>query len=255
MDMTVEPAEPRGAQPEPQPTRGGIANLRPPSTTDEAREWGRRGGIASGESRRKRASLRAELEALLTVDDGAVAKSIAVAICREAKTGNVGAFKAIAQVLGELREVVGVEAEGLPPPIVLAVHDPGFIEAERERQRREFGEVVDVAVAELTQQQGGVATPATLPSAESPGNGSGAAGNAPGVSDNKTPAPAADAPQAPSRADFAPTPSRVPRTPSEAAAMRREQEARERAANGGGGQGDQKAARPYRAVPVTFPRR
>ena len=129
-----------------------------------------------------------------------------------------------------MKEVVGVEAETLPPPIVLAVHDPGFIEAERERQRREFAEVVDVAVAELTQQPDGVATRATRSPAESPESGCEAAVNAPKVSDDKTPAPKADAPQAHSRADFATTPSRIPRTPSEAAAMRREREARERAA-------------------------
>ena len=251
--------------------RGGAANLRPPSTSAEAREWGRRGGIASGEARRKRASLRAELEALLTVDDGAVAKSIAVAICRAAKQGNVGAFRAIAQVLGELREVVGVEAEGLPPPIVLAVHDPGFIEAERERQRREFGEIVDVAVAELTQQPDGVATSATRSSAESTERGRRAAGDAPGVPGDKTPAPEADAPQAPSCADsaqapesdggrnaVAPPPSRIPRSPSEAAAMRREREAREREQAQSGNPSPAQtegAARPYRPVPVAFSRR
>lgn len=116
---------------------GGITNLRPPSTTDEAREWGRRGGIASGVARRRKASLRAELETLLTADECVVAKSIAVAICREAKNGNVGAFKAIAQVLGELREVIGVDADALPPPVVLPVHDVAYIEAERERQKRQ----------------------------------------------------------------------------------------------------------------------
>lgn len=137
---------------EPSAQRGGIANLRRPSSTDEAREWGRRGGIASGQSRRRKASLRDELVALLTAHDGTVAKAIAVAICKEAKNGNVGAFRAIAQVLGELKEVIGIEGDSLPPPIVLSVHDAGFIEAERERQKREFAEVVDAAYTELMPQ-------------------------------------------------------------------------------------------------------
>ena len=156
----------------PSPQRGGIANLRPPSTTDEAREWGRRGGIASGEARRKRASLRDELVALLSAEGGVVAKSITVAICGEAKRGNVGAFKAIAQVLGELKEVIGVEAEALPPPIVIPIHDHAFVEAERERQRREFAEIAEAAVIELKAGTGPNAP-------ESPGTGIRPAGNAP----------------------------------------------------------------------------
>lgn len=44
------------------------------------------------------------------------------------------------------------EGESLPPPIVLSVHDAAYIEAERERQKREFAEVVDVAYTELMPQ-------------------------------------------------------------------------------------------------------
>ena len=240
MDGSTETDRPQGRG-------GGIANLRPPSTTDEAREWGRRGGIASGEARRKRASLREELIALLSADDGVVAKSIAVAICREAKDGNVGAFKAIAQVLGELKEVIGVEAETLPPPIVLAVHDAAFIDAERERQRREFAEIVDVAVADLGAEA--KATPAPSP-AESTETGIRPAGNAPQGADGKTPAETADAPVGRFCASPAP---RVPRTPSEAAAMRREREARERRAQGGDGSANA-APPPRQAVPAAIPK-
>lgn len=64
---------------------------------------------AAAMARRRRASLREELAALLAVNDGAVAKSIVVAMCREAKNGNVGAFKAIAQVMGELKEEGGAK--------------------------------------------------------------------------------------------------------------------------------------------------
>lgn len=43
----------------------------------------------------------------------------------------------------------GGDPDALPPPIVLSVHDPAFVEAERERQRREFAEIVDVAAVEF----------------------------------------------------------------------------------------------------------
>ena len=112
--------------------RGNAANLRPASTSEEARERGRRGGIASGEARRRRAGLRDALAALLSVEG--VADGIAVAMCSEARRGNVGAFKAIAQVMGELSTVV--ELPDLPPPVVIGFHDSAFVERERERQRR-----------------------------------------------------------------------------------------------------------------------
>ena len=267
---------------EPSAQRGGIANLRRPSTTDEAREWGRRGGIASGESRRRKASLRDELVALLTAHDGTVAKAIAVAICKEAKNGNVGAFRAIAQVLGELKEVIGIEGDSLPPPIVLSVHDAGFIEAERERQKREFAEVVDAAYTELMPETPETSGPTGQPSvggtgggadvaptdgssgAESREMGTGAAQDAPGGAEASAQgdgenAPVEDGGKGLRNVTDSPQPPqprqpRAPRTPSEAAAMRREQEARDRAANGGG-QGEHSASQPYRAVPVTFPRR
>ena len=215
------------------------------------------------------------MEALLTADECVVAKSIAVAICREAKNGNVGAFKAIAQVLGELKEVIGVEADALPPPVVLPVHDVAYIEAERERQKREFAEVVDAAVIELKPQGAAGGNGAETPkAAESPERGAGAAGNAPQGTDGKTPAPNADTPQTPPRASCAqapetdgrradkvppsPPPSpRVPRTPSEAAAMRRAEAERQRLAQGGdakGGAGGRPKPR-FFAVPSAFPRR
>ena len=268
--------------PAPSGQGGGVANLRPPSSSAEARELGRRGGIASGEARRRRASLRDELVALLTADGGVVAKGIAVAICSEAKRGNVGAFKAIAQVLGELKEVIGIEADALPPPITIAVHDPAFVEAERERQRREFAQVVDTAVVEMSPDTSpalaelpGMSGPTAQPSdggsgngatvapsdgkagAESPGTGTGAAGNAP-HGEEGTGIPT-DAPRAP-RGEFAPLPqptplpqpSRIPRTPSEAARMMREREAGTRTAQR---DGDGRRSGRFVALPATFPKR
>ena len=227
---------------------GGIENLKAPSSTEEAREWGRRGGIASGEARRRRASLREELLALLSADDGVVAKSIVVAICREAKQGNVGAFKAIAQVMGELKEVV--ETQELPPPFVIEVHDPEYVEAERKRQEAAMAAIADSLMTAETR----VLTAPTA--AESTETTSRATRNAPQGADEQAHGTAADAPEAPSRAageaddwaaDFDP-PSQAPRTPSEARAMRRAMEAKEGRSDGGGPQ-------PYRAVPMTLAKR
>lgn len=43
----------------------------------------------------------------------------------------------------------GGDADALPPPVVLSVHDAAYVEAERERQKREFADVVDAAMIEL----------------------------------------------------------------------------------------------------------
>lgn len=254
-----------GAQADPSPQHGGAANLRPALTTDEARELGRRGGIASGIARRKRKTMRDELLAILFADDGVVAKNIAVAICREAKHGNVGAFRAITQVLGELKEVIETP-DALPPPIVIPIHDAAFIEAERERQKREFAELTEAAAIEmcagnlpgngetwdaraqpLDDGSGDGATVAPTGSGNAPETGAEAAGDDPPDADGKAHAADADAPQG-ELDPFVPPPRR-PRTPSEAAAIRREREKAERgkcARETGGG---------FRAVPLTFPKR
>lgn len=189
------------------------------------------------------------------------------------------------------------EGDSLPPPIVLSVHDAAYVEAERERQKREFAEVVDAAYTELM-PQGAEADSAETPEtsgptgeqsvggagdradvaptegssgAESLDAGDGAAQDASGGAEASVHgedevahtgaenAPVEDAKPLQDVTSSPPQPPqpqpRSPRTPSEAAAMRREQEERGRAANGGGGHGERNAAQPYRAVPVTFPRR
>lgn len=76
------------------------SNLRTPST-NEAREIGRLGGIASGKSRRKRKAIRTALEEALTLPyevNGTTlsnVEAIAAAMVREAREGNVRAFCAI----------------------------------------------------------------------------------------------------------------------------------------------------------------
>lgn len=71
---------------------------------DEAAENGRKGGIASGEAKRRRKTLKEEL--LLMLEDETIQQSIAAALIREATEGNNagsvrGAFETIRDTIGE----------------------------------------------------------------------------------------------------------------------------------------------------------
>lgn len=77
----------------------------------EAAEAGRKGGIASGEAKRARKSLRNELDALLNMPakdkdgndsaDLTVQGAIAVALVKQALKGNTKAFEIIRDTIGE----------------------------------------------------------------------------------------------------------------------------------------------------------
>ena len=68
-------------------------------TTSEQREIAKAGGVASGEARRKRKSLREELELLL--ENGDTQESVAVALIEKAMKGDVKAFEVIRDTIGE----------------------------------------------------------------------------------------------------------------------------------------------------------
>ena len=79
---------------------------------DEAVENGRKGGIASGEARRKRKTLKEEL--LLMLSDGDIQEKISIALINEAIKGNnagsvTKAFEVIRDTIGE-RPVEKVQA-------------------------------------------------------------------------------------------------------------------------------------------------
>ena len=74
-------------------------NLKPIRTKNEAREKGRKGGIKSGEVRRKRKALREELILLLETNN--YNQKISLAMIKEAKAGNVKAFEVIRDTIGE----------------------------------------------------------------------------------------------------------------------------------------------------------
>ena len=90
----------------------GKENLRPVSSKDEARERGRKGGLASGEARRKRKTLKEELLSMLS--DGDIQEKISIALINEAINGNnagsvTKAFEVIRDTIGE-RPVEKVQA-------------------------------------------------------------------------------------------------------------------------------------------------
>lgn len=91
---------------------GNLRRLSP----SEAREYGRRGGKASGESRRRKADFRKTLNALLTAEidnpewtpllealglDSTLESAVNAAIIREALAGDVKAYIAIRDTLGQ----------------------------------------------------------------------------------------------------------------------------------------------------------
>lgn len=104
----------------------GIDNLRIP-TSEEAREIGRKGGIASGESRRAKRNLRELFEAIrneqitVTMPDNTTRtmqmdEAATLAMFQQALKGNVKAMTLIATILGEYEQKVKVE--GMNPVLV-----------------------------------------------------------------------------------------------------------------------------------------
>lgn len=130
-------------RPKPQKRRTtNAANLEPHTIRDSerARELGRLGGIASGEARREKRSLRAWAELLRDqpppdgVEGETNAGAAIVATFREAQMGNIQAVRFLSELLGELDAPDTFAGKAPPPPIVIGIHDATFIEAERTRQ-------------------------------------------------------------------------------------------------------------------------
>lgn len=101
----------------------GHENLIPPRSKDEARERGQKGGIASGEARRKKKTIRETLEMMLAgqMPDGSTRRdAIVVALMEKALSGDVRAFEAIRDSIGEkpVNTVSGPAGEPLVPPSI-----------------------------------------------------------------------------------------------------------------------------------------
>jgi len=108
-----------------------IENLRV-LTSEEAREIGRKGGIASGEARREKATMKKTLEMLLeTVPDikgneeGLTYKQLAtIGLLKGAIDGKAENYKAVVQLLGELKE----ESSNETPTVQINIVDNSELE-------------------------------------------------------------------------------------------------------------------------------
>lgn len=87
-------------------------NLKP-FDSERAKECGRLGGIKSGESRRARKTLKEELSAILAAGDNQ--QRMCLTLYRKAADeGDIKAFRAIADVLGEMGTKKAVAIEHKP---------------------------------------------------------------------------------------------------------------------------------------------
>lgn len=102
-------------------TMSGKDNLRIP-TSEEARDIGRKGGIASGEARRRRKQLREDLIAMLdeevefkTKDGQSVKATVQAGVARKlikkASEGNLKAIELMAKLTGDFEQRLKVEAD------------------------------------------------------------------------------------------------------------------------------------------------
>lgn len=95
-------------------------NLIPNSerTPSELREMARNGGLASGEARRKRKTLKEEL--LLMLSEGETQQSVTLALIEKAMSGDTKAFEVIRDTIGE-RPVDKVMLADVEPSVIAEV--------------------------------------------------------------------------------------------------------------------------------------
>lgn len=81
-----------------------IENLKVP-TSEEARKYGRKGGIASGKARREKKTMRETLEMLLEMETKSGRtnrEEITIGLINGAKKGNATNYRTVLETLGEL---------------------------------------------------------------------------------------------------------------------------------------------------------
>ncbi len=124
------------------------ANLEPYriADTERARELGHRGGIASGAARREKRTLRAWAELIRDqpAPDGAEGETNAgaaiVATYRSAQAGDVSAVRFLSELMGEM-DAPDTFNGAIPPPIIIGIHDPAFVESERRKLEAQGAEL------------------------------------------------------------------------------------------------------------------
>ena len=122
----------------------GEDNLIPVRSEDEAREKGRKGGIASGEARRRKKSMREALETLLYhgkipettksmmraegIDEDEMTHQMVItrSLIAKAESGDVQAYNAICQMIGE-KPADNLNIGGVPTDLhVRLIGDPDY---------------------------------------------------------------------------------------------------------------------------------
>ena len=93
-------------------------NLKPVTSKKEARERGRKGGLASVEARRKRKTLKEEL--LLMLSEGETQQSVTLALIEKAMSGDTKAFEVIRDTIGE-KPVDKVMIADVEPSVIAEV--------------------------------------------------------------------------------------------------------------------------------------
>ena len=87
-------------------------------TPSELREMARNGGLASGEARRKRKTLKEEL--LLMLSEGETQQSVTLALIEKAMSGDTKAFEVIRDTIGE-KPVDKVMIADVEPSVIAEV--------------------------------------------------------------------------------------------------------------------------------------
>ena len=87
-------------------------------TPSELREMARNGGLASGEARRKRKTLKEEL--LLMLSEGETQQSVTLALIEKARSGDTKAFEVIRDTIGE-KPVDKVMIADVEPSVIAEV--------------------------------------------------------------------------------------------------------------------------------------
>ena len=123
---------------------GNIDNMKPPRTKEEARERGRNGGIASGEARRRKKTMREALEQLLYhgkvpettksmmraegIDEEEMTHQMVItrSLIAKAESGDVQAYNAICQMIGE-KPADNLNIGGVPTDLHITMKgDPDY---------------------------------------------------------------------------------------------------------------------------------
>lgn len=98
----------------------GQENLKPVRSKEEARERGRKGGIASGKSRREKKTLKEEL--LLLLSQSGTQKKLSLALIEKGLSGDTKAFEVIRDTIGQ-KPIEKVVVSEIDPDVIAEIEE------------------------------------------------------------------------------------------------------------------------------------